>query len=44
MDVITEWGKVEIEIGYVQTVRGDDDIDIPTVQDCVSDNIIFITF
>ena len=37
MDVITVLGKVEIERENVQTVRGEDDIDIPIVQECVSD-------
>ena len=36
-DVITELGKAEIERENVQTVRGEDGIDIPTVQECVSD-------
>ena len=37
MDVIAELGKVEIERENVQTVRGEDGIDIPTVHECVSD-------
>ena len=37
MDVITGLGKVEIERENVLTVRGEDGIDIPTVQECVSD-------
>ena len=36
MDVITELSIVEIERENVQTVRGEDGIDIPTVQECVS--------